>query len=388
MDDDDIPTLIETDEVSAAQGPEKTVPLTIICGFLGAGKSTLIRRILSEKHGYRIAVIMNDFGDTADIEAKTINVSSAEDPTDTSEEILELANGCLCCSIKDTGVAAIEKLMQRKGAFDHILLETTGLADPGPIASLFWQNEEFSAGLGHYIHLDGVVCMVDAVFGRQQLEEDHSVDGVGESLRQIACADVVLLNKTDLVSAAQAAELEHLIAQVNPAVVIHRTVQGNIDLKNIMGIDAYSSKSKALASDSVGHAHHHAGEPCDEHCDDVGHKHPHHYELRGISSLQVSVPVLSQEAYDRLDEWIRTLLWEGRLPEDSAVGPQRVTVLRCKGIFQTSTGTTYVLQGVRSLYEISPAIDDSDFGLESGKLVFIGKGLDETIRHSLMRVLG
>lgn len=117
--------------------------------------------------------------------AKTINVSSPDNPTaETTEEILELANGCLCCSIKDSGIAAIEKLMRRKGAFDHILLETTGLADPGeymfhaserpslstyvgPIASMFWQNEEFTQGLGQDIHLDGVVCVVDAVFGKQ-----------------------------------------------------------------------------------------------------------------------------------------------------------------------------------------------------------------------------
>lgn len=118
--------------------------------------------------------------------AKTINVTSPDDPSKQSEEFLELANGCLCCSIKDSGIAAIEKLMQRKGAFDHILLETTGLADPGvglrllyidnllshvgysgPIASIFWQNEEYAVGLGKDIHLDGVVCVVDAVFGRQ-----------------------------------------------------------------------------------------------------------------------------------------------------------------------------------------------------------------------------
>ena len=122
------------------------------------------------------------------LSAKTINVSSPDDPSEQSEEFLELANGCLCCSIKDTGIAAIEKLMKRKGAFDHILLETTGLADPGmsvhcvsppelaraswlhptgPIASMFWLNEDYSMGLGRDIHLDGVVCVVDAVFGRQ-----------------------------------------------------------------------------------------------------------------------------------------------------------------------------------------------------------------------------
>lgn len=376
--------------------------------------------------------------------AKTINVSSVDDSTKTSEEILELANGCLCCSIKDSGVAAIEKLMQRKGAFDHILLETTGLADPGvqtlvkryiipctyspvlgPIASLFWQNEEFSAGLGQYIHLDGVVCMVDAVFGRQVCtgslqmqtllticaangrrslcrrywrEPKVCLSLVGllcsyltasdHWLRQIACADVVLLSKIDLVSPEQAADIERLIAQVNPAAIIHRTVRGNIDLKQIMGIDAYASKSKSLISGHLSRTEQDPSECHNASCQDSHHKHPHHYELRGISSLQVFVPVLSQEAFDRLDEWIRTLLWESRIPEDLATAPQPITVLRCKGIFQTSAGATYVLQGVRSLYEISPAVDESNFGLEAGKLVFIGKGLNERIRGSLSRVLG
>ncbi|TFY78102.1 hypothetical protein EWM64_g5911 [Hericium alpestre] len=135
--DDEIPTLIEHENgVLPAAEPEvissSRVPVTIISGFLGAGKSTLLRRILTERHGHRIAVIMNEFGDTADIETRAIQVASADDPVaESSEEFLELANGCLCCSIKDSGVAAIEKLMERKGAFDYILLETTGLADPG-----------------------------------------------------------------------------------------------------------------------------------------------------------------------------------------------------------------------------------------------------------------
>lgn len=231
--DDDIPTLIEHEDQQLMPDSASTgrVPCTIISGFLGAGKSTLLRRILTEHHGYRIAVIMNEFGDTSSIEAKTINISSEDDPTaEKSQELLELANGCLCCSIKDAGVAAIEKLMQRKGAFDHILLETTGLADPGPIASMFWLNEEYATGLGRQISLDGVICVVDAVFGQQQMEEDHSVDGVGESLRQIACSDVILLNKVDLTSEEQLRSIEELIQRVNPSAPIHRTIRGQIDL--------------------------------------------------------------------------------------------------------------------------------------------------------------
>ncbi|KAJ3558902.1 hypothetical protein NM688_g654 [Phlebia brevispora] len=392
-DEEDVPTLLDTVEptiqLESSSGKSGTVPLTIICGFLGAGKSTLVRRILSEHHGYRIAVIMNDFGDTADIEAKTINVSSPDDPTQAlSEEVLELANGCLCCSIRNSGIAAIEKLMQRKGAFDHILLETTGLADPGPIASLFWQNEEFSKGLGNDIHLDGVVCVVDAVFGDQQLHEDHSEDGIGESLRQIACADVVLLNKVDLVTSEQLKVLEGHIKRVNPGANIYRTVRGQIDLKYIMGIEAYAMRTLQLGVNSADapsnisdHDHDHCGH-------DHEHETPaHHYEIRGITSLQVSCPTLTKEGLQALDEWIREILWESKLPGDAV--HEQITVLRCKGMFQAQDRQVYVLQGVRNLYEIAPLEAGREaLGVpDEGKLVLIGKGLDEAVRKSLHDVL-
>ncbi|KAI9058447.1 cobW-domain-containing protein, partial [Trametes sanguinea] len=380
----------------------RTVPLTIICGFLGAGKSTLVRRILTERHGYRIAVIMNEFGDTAMKLAKTINVSSPDDPTQQSEEVLELANGCLCCSIKDTGAAAIEKLMQRKGAFDHILLETTGLADPGPIASMFWQNEEFSMGLGRDIHLDGVVCVVDAVFGRQQMEEDHAADGIGESLRQIAAADVILLNKVDLVPPADADALEEMIRGVNPAASLYRTVRGEIDLKYLMGIDAYRSRQLLSEIRKAATHHHHPNthehgqdHTCDNAHEHEDHRSPTHYELRGISSLQIDCPKLSAAQLDKLDEWIRTVLWEKQLPNQSSGPTGTVTVaaievLRCKGIFVAENGELHVLQGVRNLYEIAKVEEgEEELGLpDTGKLVLIGKGLQESVRRSLLEQLG
>ncbi|KAI0698090.1 cobW-domain-containing protein [Cytidiella melzeri] len=382
MDEDDIPTLVET--LSGSEDNTKSVPLTIISGFLGAGKSTLIRRILSERHGYRIAVIMNDFGDTADIEAKTINVAGPENSdVEGSEEVLELANGCLCCSIKDTGIAAIEKLMQRKGAFDHILLETTGLADPGPIASMFWQNEEYSMGLGRDIHLDGVVCVVDAVFGQQQMEEDHSEDGIGESLRQIACADVVLLNKTDVAPIENIVSIEQQIAQLNPTAIVHRTVRGEIDLKHLMGIKAYEARTIPITTLSQSHDHLEG-----EDCDHEDHKNPRHYELRGISSLQVTCPPMTDSSMQTLDEWIRTVLWEGRLPGDETSAPH-ISVLRCKGMFRDDKGRTHILQGVRSMYEISAlGANAAELGVpDEGKLVFIGKGLNSRVRESLVRTL-
>ncbi|KAF7346155.1 hypothetical protein MSAN_01842300 [Mycena sanguinolenta] len=378
--EDEIPVLIEHQEESTGSQNDQSprVPLTIICGFLGAGKSTLLKRILTEQHGFRIAVIMNEFGDTADIEAKTINVASEGEE---SEEFLELANGCLCCSIKDTGIAAIEKLMQRKGAFDHILLETTGLADPGPIAALFWHNEEFATGLGRDISLDAVICVVDAVFGPQQMEEDHASDAsdtVGESLRQIAGADIILLNKTDLASTESVTSTAALLRGVNPAAPIYRTVRAEIDVGKLLGVGAYAAPPAFSYQHDAKHENDHAHEH--EHAPE-----PTHYELRGISSLLVTVPVLSRPQLDALDEWVRTVLWEQRLPGDVDVPVPALTVLRCKGLFVLDSGAQYVLQGVRSIYEIAEAGDV--LGLpDVGKLVLIGTGLDARVRESLEKV--
>ncbi|KAI5986235.1 CobW domain-containing protein [Pisolithus albus] len=359
----------------------RRTPCTIISGFLGAGKSTLLKRILTEKHGYRIAVIINEFGDSASIEAKAINVTSPDDPAVQSEEVLELANGCLCCSIKDAGIAAIEKLMQRKGAFDYIVLETTGLADPGPIASIFWQNEEYSAGLGKEIILDGVVCVVDAVFGRTQMEEDHSVDGIGESLRQIASSDVVLLNKIDLVqSENDLLKTEDMIHRVNPSAPIYRTTHANIEISRIVNINAYRMADHIRPSglDEVGA--------------DVGQgmvPRPKHYELRGISSLQMTIPPLSPEKLANLEKWTQRVLWDKELPkDDSSPDTHPVQILRCKGLFVMESGKEYILQGVQTMYEISEVNGQGVHGLPSaGKLVLIGKGLDEFARASLLRVL-
>lgn len=314
--------------------------------------------------------------------AKAINISSPDDPTaEGSEEFLELPNGCLCCSIKDTGVAAIEKLMQRKGAFDHILLETTGLADPGPIASIFWKNEEYTAGLGNDISLDGVICVVDAVFGQKQMQDDSAIEGEGESLRQVACADVILLNKVDLVTADKLASTEELIGKVNPAAPIYKTTQGQVDLSLIMGIEAFASPSSFRRAITVpSHVH--------DDAEDAEHHHDTHYEARGISSLQVTCPVLSPGHLERLDEWIRTVLWENRLPE-MASGAEGIVlkVLRCKGLFTTVAGDKYVLQGVQDLYEISKIDEGEAVGVPAvGKLVLIGKGLNSVVRHSLQDV--
>ncbi|KAG2009962.1 hypothetical protein CC2G_012828 [Coprinopsis cinerea AmutBmut pab1-1] len=285
----------------------------------------------------------------------------------------------------------MEKLMEKKGAFDHILLETTGLADPGPIASMFWHNEEYATGLGRDITLDGVICVVDAVFGKRQMEEDHSSDGIniGESLRQIAGSDVILLNKVDLVTPEHLAETEELIHKVNPVAPIHRTIQGQIDLKHLLGISAFSRPPPEL-SPSTQPGHVHTADCKHEH--DEPEKKSTHYEIKGISSLQVACPPLTQSQLDKFDEWLRAVLWENHIPEESpsassADGSPALQVLRCKGTFVVN-GVHHILQGVRSMYDISELDPSQTMGIpDVGKVVLIGKGLDDNVRRSLETVL-
>ncbi|KAK7469420.1 hypothetical protein VKT23_003892 [Stygiomarasmius scandens] len=260
----------------------------------------------------------------------------------------------------------------------------------GPIAAMFWKNEEYGMGLGNDIALDGVICVVDAVFGLKQMQEDHAVDGVGESVRQIAGSDVIILNKVDLVDEPTVISVENAIRHINSAARIHRTVRGQLDLKHIMGISAYTVppelnedvKQSLRRRGEHEHVHDHS---------DSEHTHIHdaqktHYETRGITSLQIVCPVLSQPQLNAVDEWIRTILWENRLPDDTQ--SSELQVLRCKGLFSVQNGDQYVLQGVRNIYDMSKVMKEADLGLpDTGKLVLIGKGLDESVRKSFAQVL-
>jgi Putative GTPases (G3E family) len=201
------------------------------------------------------------------------------------------------------------------------------------------------------------------------------------SLRQIAGADVILLNKVDLVPATEVSSTETLLHSINPAAPVYTTVRGQVDLKHIMGIGAYASAPKfQWNTPSPNSEPHHITDH-----DGLIHTHLNertHYQIRGISSLQVSCPVLPPSRLDNLDEWIRIVLWENRLPESTAdLGLQ---VLRCKGLFTMESGDQYVLQGVRNIYEIAKVGAQDVMGIpEPGKVVLIGKGRDDTVRRSL-----
>lgn len=201
-------------------------PVTVLTGFLGAGKTTLLNRILTEHHGKRIAVIENEFGEIG-IDHELV--------VQTEEEVFEMNNGCICCTVRGDLIRILGRLMRRKHPFDHIVIETTGMADPGPVAQTFFMDEEMKEKL----RLDAIVTLVDAKHVAQRLTDSAECEA------QIAFADVVLLNKADLVSAAELNRIEAEIRRRNRLARIHRTVQGAIDLDRILGIRAFDLHAKS-----------------------------------------------------------------------------------------------------------------------------------------------
>lgn len=206
---------------------------------------------------------------------------------------------------------------------------------------------------------------------------------------QLAGSDVIILNKVDLATPEGLSHTENLIRQVNPVAPIYRTIKGEIDLKRIIGISAYSkppSSETGATTTTMPHVH---TNDCDHSHDSHQNTHSNHYEFRGISSLQVECSPLTPQAFDKFDQWIRTVLWENRLPQDDTAEARELLVLRCKGVLSLTTGKQYVLQGVRNLYEMDEveATEDSLGIPDNGKIVLIGKGLDDAVRRSLESVL-
>jgi G3E family GTPase len=196
------------------------VPVTILTGFLGAGKTTLLNRILSEQHGKRIAVIENEYGEIGIDHGLVI---------DADEEIFEMSNGCICCTVRGDLIRILGNLGKRRDQFDYVLVETTGLADPGPVAQTFFMDDD----IREQFALDGIVTLVDARHIEQQL--DHT----RESAEQIAFADVLVLNKIDLVEPGRIGALETRLRDMNALARIHRARHGQVDLDRLIGLGAF-----------------------------------------------------------------------------------------------------------------------------------------------------
>ena len=212
-------------ESSPSPSSDSRVPVTVVTGFLGSGKTTLVNRILAEQHGRKIAVIINEFGE--------ISVDGQLVLTDDQEDLVEFNNGCLCCTVRGDLIDTLAKLKDRT-ELEAILIETTGLADPAPVASTFFIADEIKSDT----RLDSFVTLADAVNLETNLEQSE------EAQEQIAFADIILLNKMDLVSKEQAEDVERRIRSLNPLAKIHHTEHSAIDLDKVFGVGAFDLDAK------------------------------------------------------------------------------------------------------------------------------------------------
>ena len=212
-------------ESSPSPSSDSRVPVTVVTGFLGSGKTTLVNRILAEQHGRKIAVIINEFGE--------ISVDGQLVLTDDQEDLVEFNNGCLCCTVRGDLIDTLAKLKDRT-ELEAILIETTGLADPAPVASTFFIADEIKSDT----RLDSFVTLADAVNLETNLEQSE------EAQEQIAFADIILLNKMDLVSEEQAADVERRIRSLNPFAKIHHTEHSVIDMDKVFGVGAFDLDAK------------------------------------------------------------------------------------------------------------------------------------------------
>lgn len=331
------------------------IPVTVITGFLGAGKTTLLNRILTENHGKRIAVIENEFGEIG-IDHQLVIQSD--------EEIFELNNGCICCRVRGDLIRILAKLRQRKDKFDVVLIETTGLADPGPVAQTFFTDEEVKESF----KLDGIVTVVDAKHVGLHFDDTREVR------EQIGFADVILLNKTDLVSSAELEKIEARIRKMNPMAKVHRTSNSDIDLDKVLNVGGFDLK-RALelepdflkdAEHDHDHEHHHHDHDheCTDECDhDHEHgEHDHHHD-EDVTSVGISAPGDLDEA--KLSEWLGTLL-----------RTKGQDIFRMKGILAVKgRDMRFVFQGVHMLMDGKP---DRPWGKDERRntLIFIGRNLD------------
>jgi G3E family GTPase len=349
-------------------------PVTVLTGYLGAGKTTLLNRILTENHGKKYAVIINEFGE--------IGIDN-ELVVDADEEVFEMNNGCICCTVRGDLIRIIEGLFKRKDRFDAIVVETTGLADPGPVAQTFFVDDDVS----RRARLDSIVTVVDARHLPARLKDSR------EAEEQIAFADVIVLNKTDLVSKNELAEVERRIRSVNRFAQIHHATKCDVDLAKVLDRGAFDlNRILDLEPDFLKNnpVHGEAGHVHDEHCGhDHGHDHGHHHHGHNPAHGEAGHVHDEHCGHDH-DHQHDTTVKSISLKLDTQVDPRKFDawigellaskgqdILRSKGIldFQGSD-KRFVFQAVHM-------IKDGDFQRDwrsdedrFSRLVFIGRDLD------------
>ncbi|CAH0490017.1 unnamed protein product [Peronospora farinosa] len=329
-----------------------TIPVTILSGFLGAGKTTLLQFILLEDHGKRIAVIENEFGEEVGVESLV-----AKDGTDgkVMDGFYELSNGCVCCSVRDDLVNTLEKLLERRDRFDYILVETTGMADPGKVASIFWVDNE----LDGRIILDGIVTVVDAP--RLEFHLKHR-DTQREAAAQLAYADRILLNKGDLVHGQEKRQqIEDRVKQINGIASVKWTERSRVDLDDILNIKSFTTNRAEQVEKELQRLLH-EGENKDEqghgNFDDEQCASATHTGGMQTTCVRIRDGPLDQ---DKLERWLGKLLWE----QDEDVGAEmelgfdtvkHQKLFRVKGVVAVAGDPhKFILQAVHELFEVYPS---------------------------------
>ena len=337
------------------------IPVTILTGFLGSGKTTLLKRVLTEGHGQKIAVIENEFGEE--------NIDNDILVTNTPEQIVQMSNGCICCTIREDLRETLQLLAAKRRKdlldFERVVIETTGLADPGPVAQTFFMDEEIAES---YL-LDSILTLVDAKHAAQQLNDRQ------EARRQVGFADQIFISKTDLVAKDEVDALIHRLKHMNPRAPQRAVHFGDVTLSEVFDLRGFNLNAKLdidpdfLKEEEHAHAHHdHAH---GEHCDHPSHQHEGHGHHHHHDDDVKSFAFRSDRPFDpaKLEDFLGAVV--------NIYGPR---MLRYKGVLNMSgTDRKVIFQGVHQLMgsDLGPQWGDSE--TRTSKMVFIGIDLPKDI---------